>query len=141
MLRKMPLRLTRVEFEDDFAGWAAIVRQNITMSTAEKFESGKLSAIREGLLQIILAWNFVDESGESIGKPLDDEEAKTQIVQWFGRDSVARIIEAIPPEERNGYTFLTQDSIGKLPIDLLMLVAEVVTDAISKNPLRVKNKS
>lgn len=72
--RKPIIRKRRLEFEGDgYPGWWAEVRLNPPWGVMEDlFEAQDFKAVREGLGQVILDWNFVDDAGQALPPPGED---------------------------------------------------------------------
>jgi hypothetical protein len=60
--RRRPIRTARVELDGDYAGTFAVVRLNPPFRVWDLFGD----SIRQGLAEVVLEWNLVDDQGEAV---------------------------------------------------------------------------
>ncbi len=66
---RMPVRTQRIEMEDEYAGFWAEMRINISMATLEALYRD--DDVLPTLASLVREWNFVDEAGAPIPVGLD----------------------------------------------------------------------
>lgn len=67
--RKAPVKSALLELHGDYEGWHFKARTNPKLKSFSLIASGNVDKIREGLAQIVLEWDFVDEDGAPLGSP------------------------------------------------------------------------
>ena len=107
--RKMPVKTQLIELTGEYEGWSFTGRTNPKMSTLDDISSGVFRRISEGLAEVVLDWNFVDEEGNPLKSP--GELKATGLLN-------GQITEAM----------------GELPIDLTLAVAKAISEAITNVP-------
>lgn len=91
--RKMPVRERVVKLTGEWEGWEFTARINPPLRALSDLASGSFARFINGLGDIVLGWNFVDEKGEPI-LPVDEKGKPT------------------PPGEGGNYP------VDALPVDL-----------------------
>ena len=114
---KMPYRTAKVELDGDFEGWWFLARTNPPIKAISDMYSGNFDRMVQGLSEIVLDWNFVDEDGNKLG-------------------SVKNAV-AIRKEFKDAKTYLPDAApvsllLGDLPSDLILKMVKVSDAEIGK---------
>jgi hypothetical protein len=68
--RPMPIKSTRLEFDDDgYPTWYAVVRTNVRGTVMDDYRSGDEDRWWAAIGEIVLEWNFADEDGKDLPLP------------------------------------------------------------------------
>ncbi len=96
--RKMPVKTAKLDLNGDWQGWSVTTRINPPLWVLEEIASGDISRIATALGGLITDWNFVDENGDDLPKPSEDEIRKlpTDLVR-VAVDAITDKITATPP--------------------------------------------
>ena len=90
--RKAPVRTARVELTGDYEGWWFDARINPRMSTFTLVTSGEIDKLIDGLAQLLMAWNYVDEEGDPLPQPYNNAEAVSLLsTDLFNKTSEAYV--------------------------------------------------
>ncbi len=65
----LPVITKTIELEAPFEGWQFEARINPKLRTVSKLSSGQTDKILEGLGELVIDWNFVDEEGNPLPPP------------------------------------------------------------------------
>lgn len=75
--RPMPIKTTRLEFDDDgYPEWYAVVRTNVRGAVMDDYRSGDQDRWWAAIGQIVQEWNFCDEDGQPIAPPRQGTQSK-----------------------------------------------------------------
>lgn len=119
--RVMPVKLSEIELDGDYAGWKFTGKTNPTIATMEDLTSGDFGRIKRGLCHVTYPpWDFVDEDGA----PLPDPKPH----------------EPFPPLNKDGEespkdgVVYGMEVVGLLPFDLAVKMAEALSKKIGEVP-------
>lgn len=65
----MPVKTAKINLSDDYDGWWFTARTNAKGKTFQKLQSGQFDELLEGLSELVVEWNFVDEDGRDLALP------------------------------------------------------------------------
>ncbi len=78
--RRAPIRSAELDLENyGFPGWKVTVRTNPHWGVIEDMTAQDMVIVREALSTVVLDWNFVDEEGEPLVLPQEDQSVLRRV--------------------------------------------------------------
>lgn len=115
--RKLPVKIEKIELENEWEGWWFEGRVNPKMQVFGKMMTGVYDDMVDSLADLLISWNFVDEYGEELPQPKAVKEVyNTHLKNGTGED---------PP-------LSPRDLMGQLTIDLIIESIRAISKQIQE---------
>lgn len=117
--RKLPVKIEKIELEDEWEGWWFVGRVNPKMQVFGKMMTGVYDDMVDSLADLLIEWNFVDENGGEMPQPNTVREAyDTYLDNGTGEES----------------PLAPRDLMGQLTIDLIIASVKAISKRIQEVP-------
>lgn len=108
IIKRMPKRTARVDFDGDYDGFYAEIWTNPPMSVVEGFNAEGWEATARGIAVLTIDWNLTDTEGNPIALPTEGADLTADIPFDLLLQIVAKY-----PEKLREVTALPNDSNGQ----------------------------
>lgn len=121
-IRKMPVKIDKVNLTGDYEGWWFVARLNPKMELFNMLMRGTYDGMVTVLSELTVGeWNFVDEDGQALPQP---HKVRANYENWLNT----------PVDDRGDVPLSPPDLIGKLTIDLVIAMGSAVGNRVQEVP-------